>query len=121
MKREKGSKVTDENDKKLKSLLEKVSNRLNGAAREEALFNCLLIPNDDVKLEVVDCLYFVPIEQIDTEEMESMIKLMQPENIGAGKTELVLSTIYNILSNLISDNSQKTQAVTTLFKTKFSQ
>lgn len=45
---------------------------------------------------------------------------MSPQNIGAGKTELVLSVIFNILSNLISDNSQKTSVTTTLFKTKFS-
>ena len=45
---------------------------------------------------------------------------MSPQNIGAGKTELVLSVIFNILSNLISDTSYKTIETTTLFKTKFS-
>ena len=45
---------------------------------------------------------------------------MSPQNIGAGKTELVLSVIFNILSNLISENSAKAFETTNLFKTKFS-
>ena len=49
---------------------------MNAAGRETALFNCLEIPSDDVKLAVVDCLYFVPIEQIDNEEMDSLIKTL---------------------------------------------
>ena len=78
------------------------------------------IPNDDVKLACVECLYYVPIDEIDAEEIDALLKLMSPQNIGAGKTELVLSVIFNILSNLISDNSAKTIETTTLFKTKFS-
>lgn len=90
------------------------------AKRETALFKCLEIPNDDVRLVVVNCLYYVPLEQIAAEEIDQLLKLMTPQNIGAGKTELVLSVIFNILSNLISDNSSQSHATTTLFKTKFS-
>ena len=104
----------------MKNLYESVCSRLNAAERERALFYCLEIPNDDVRLACVECLYYVPIEEIDAEEIDSLLKLMSPQNIGAGKTELVLSVIFNILSNLISDNSQKTSDTTTLFKTKFS-
>ena len=74
-----------------------------------------------MKLAVVNCLYFVPIEQIDAEEMESLLKSLGPQNVGTGKTELVLAVIFNILSNIISDNSQKASDTTNLFKNKYSQ
>lgn len=40
----------------------KVCEKLDEASREAALFNCLRIPDDGVKLAVVQCLYYVPIE-----------------------------------------------------------
>ena len=112
----------DENQRRLKQSYQQVCSRLNEADREQALFKCLEIPNDDVRLAVVHCLYYVPIEEIDAEEIDQLLKLMSPQNIGAGKTELVLAVIFNILSNLLSDNSNniKTSETTTLFKTKFS-
>ncbi len=38
----------------------------------------LEIPNDDVRLAVVNCLYFVPIEELDSEEIDQLLKLMSP-------------------------------------------
>ena len=105
---------------------------MDNAHREEALFNCLTIPNDDVKLAVVDCLYYVPITQIEADEMDMLLKMISPQNVGAGKTELVLSVIFSILSNLISCHNAKSlgyaskteqnKAIETskLFKSKFS-
>lgn len=46
---------------KLMKEYEKVCDRMDLANREAALFNCLKIPNDDVKLAVVSCLIYVPI------------------------------------------------------------
>ena len=60
----------DETQRKLKSLYQQVCSRLNEADREQALFKCLEIPNDDVRLAVVHCLYYVPIEEIDAEEID---------------------------------------------------
>lgn len=53
--------------------------------------------------------------------MESLLKSLGPQNVGTGKTELVLAVIFNILSNIISDNSQKASDTTNLFKNKYSQ
>ena len=118
----KAEKATQQNPKQLKimKLYELTCARLNASHREDALFRVLDVPNDEVKLAVVHCLYYVPIEEIDAQEIDQMLKLMSPQNIGAGKTELVLSVIFNILSNLISDTSKKALETTTLFKTKFS-
>ena len=60
----------DENQRRLKQSYQQVCSRLNEADREQALFKCLEIPNDDVRLSVVHCLYYVPIEEIDAEEID---------------------------------------------------
>lgn len=67
--------------------------------REECLFNCLRIPDDEVRLAVVKCLFVVPITQFSPVELEKITQIMSKcKNISAGKTELVLSTIYWILA-----------------------
>jgi len=105
---------------KIKALFKLTCSRLDEAHREDALLKALDVPNDNVRLAVVHCLYYVPIDELQAPEIDNLVKLLQPQNVGAGKTELVLSVIFNILSNLISDPSKKALATTTLFKTKFS-
>jgi hypothetical protein len=46
-----------------------VSGRLNDCNREAALFECLEVPNDEVKLAVVECLNNVPLEEFDNDEI----------------------------------------------------
>ena len=77
---------------------------MNDANREVALFNCLEIPNDDVKLTVVECLNNVPLSEFEQEEIGSIIRVLSTyKNIGAGKTEFVLSKIFWILTKLTKD------------------
>jgi len=49
---------------------DQISDVLNECAREEALFNCLMIPNDTISLEVVKCFFFVPMSDLDLDEIE---------------------------------------------------
>lgn len=112
-----------ENNRRLMELCDNVSASLNEYDREEGLFNVLEIPNDDVRLAVVNCLYYVPIDEIDSLEIGLILDLLelQSQNVGVGKTELVLAVIFNILSNLTSDTQKKNVEVTILFRSKFSQ
>ena len=72
--------------------------------RETALFYCLQVPNDDVKLAVVECLNNVPLSEYDNEEISTLIRLLSTyKNIGAGQTELVLSKIFWIISKLTKE------------------
>lgn len=74
-----------------------ISEFLNDNGREEALFKSLAIPNDDVKLAVVKCLFVVPLDELDIEEISQIVKIVEDCNdISSGKTELVLSTVYSI-------------------------
>ena len=84
----------------LNPIFAQIADVLDGeCGREECLFDCLRIPDDEVRLAVVKCLFVVPITQFDTAELEKITQIMSKcKNISAGKTELVLSTIYWILA-----------------------
>lgn len=53
-----------------------VCDALDHASRETALFNCLEVPNDHVRLEVVKCLYNVPLSQYSIDEEAQLIKMI---------------------------------------------
>lgn len=89
---------------------------LNGNSREDALFNCLEIQNDNVRLEVVKCLFNVPLKDFDIDEIAQLIKMMGTQNIGAGNTEIVLSYIYWILTKFVGDRDQDAGKI---FRSKF--
>jgi len=62
------------------------------------------VPNDEVKLAVVECLNNVPLSEFDSEEIATIIRLLGSyKNIGAGKTEYVLSKIFWMLTKLAND------------------
>lgn len=89
-------------ENQVNTLFNAIAQSLNNNNRETALFNCLAIPDDDVRLAVVKCLYVVPVDQFDSDEISQICKIIVScVNIGAGKTELVLSTIYWILTKFV--------------------
>lgn len=89
------------------SIFEDVTKELNRANREQALFNCLEVPNDEVKLAVVECLNNVPLSEFDNEEIATIIRLLGSyKNIGAGKTEYVLAKIFWILTKLTKEKEE---------------
>jgi hypothetical protein len=49
------------NENKDNNLFRAISDTLNEIDREAALFKCLTVPDDDVKLAVVQCLFVVPL------------------------------------------------------------
>jgi len=94
----------DDNDE---SVFELVSRALNESSRETALFNCIEVPNDDLKLSVVECLYNVSLAEFDSEELTQIVKVLSScKNIGAGKTELVLAKLFWILAKLTKEEEE---------------
>jgi uncharacterized protein Smg (DUF494 family) len=87
---------------KLNSLFDATSASLNDNRREAALFNCLSIPDDNVRLAVVECLLMVPLDEFDLDEIKVITKVVSGcNNIGAGRTEVVVSVIYWILTKMV--------------------
>lgn len=107
---------------KINKCFERISRALNEDRREEALFNCLVIPDDCVRLAVVRCLHVVPLEEFDADEIQSIIRVLSGcTNIAAGDTELVLSTIFWICCNFVDINLDEEDSLKTknIFETKF--
>jgi hypothetical protein len=89
---------------------------LNESEREKALFLCLQVPNDTVRLEIVKCLLNVPLDEFDVDEIAEIVNIMKTTNIGVGNTEIVLSYIFWIITNLVKDQETTSGHV---FRTKF--
>lgn len=75
--------------------------------REQLLFNCLNMPDDKVRNAVVKCLSVVPLDQLDEQEIECLVKtISECNNISAGETELVLANIYQICFKFLDKDVQ---------------
>ena len=107
---------------KKNTLFKTISDALDGGHREEALFNCLEIPNDDVRLAVVKCLFVIPIQDFQMPEISHLTKVMSNcNNIGAGKTEHVLSTIYWICTKFVCGDTEALEGSPRIFQQKFGE
>lgn len=63
---------------------------MNKCNREQILFDSLKYKNDDVKLAICLCLDTVPVDEIDSEELTLLLKVLETYKvIGTGKTEEV--------------------------------
>ena len=97
----------------MKQLYAKFSDTLNQKDRETLLFNCLEVPSDDVKLAVAKCLDKIKISEIDTDEISHLVRLVGAQkNLGAGKTEEVLSLIFLILTKVMKERSSTSREFT---------
>ena len=62
-------------------------------------------------------MFNVPLNELDVEEIGKLLRIMEAQNIGAGKTEIVLSTIFWILTKMLKDTESDASRN---FKSKFS-
>jgi hypothetical protein len=90
-------------EKFLLKTFEQVCKELNTKNREDKFFECLKIRNDEVRLIVMEALYNVNLDEFDIEEIDKLCKNLQVQNISAGNTEFILSTIFWILTKLIKE------------------
>ncbi|KRX00764.1 hypothetical protein PPERSA_03024 [Pseudocohnilembus persalinus] len=94
-------------DKNLENI-QKVSQLLNDSGRESYLFNCLMVPSDKVRLQIVSCLMAVEINQWDSQEISQILQICtQYKNLGAGETEKVLSNIFMIVARFLKCTKNK--------------
>ena len=57
-------------------LFDEISDSLNKNRREESLFKCITIPDDDVRLAVVQCLFVVPLDEFEQDEINQITKVL---------------------------------------------
>ena len=88
-------------------------------SRENALFQCLKVPDDPVKVTTVECLFTINIDELDTNEISQIVSAMaQIPDISVGEAEIVLSTIYWIQTKFVQGDIEKADSVK-IFQTKF--
>lgn len=94
-----------------------VAANLNNNGRDEALFLALATPNDDVRLAVVRCLLTIKVSELDSREVGKLATLLGTyKNLGAGKTESVISNIMMILSKIVlGDSTDAKEDFVTIF------
>lgn len=104
-----GEKEDDDEEVTIHQKYAEYSEFLNRFNRETLLFNCLEVPSDDVKLAVAQCLDKIKISEIDTDETSHLVRVIGGQkNLGAGKTEEVLSLIFLILTKVIRQRETST-------------
>lgn len=97
---------TEPGSLEIKEICVSISKTLNANHREDALFNCLEIPSDFVRIAVVKCLDKIPVEEIDIEETGQIVRILGSyKNLGVGKTEEVLSQIFLLLSKILENST----------------
>ena len=74
------------------------------------------MPSGSVKLEVVRCLFHVPLSEFDIDEIRKITMILSTQNIGVGNTEIVLSYIFWILTKLVNDRDSEAGRT---FRSKF--
>jgi hypothetical protein len=75
----------------------------------------LATPNDDVRLAIVQCLLTIKVSELDSKEVAKLVTLLGSyKNLGAGKTEQVISNIMMILTKIVvgGDSAAKLDFVT---------
>lgn len=101
------------------TIMEDVSKALNENQRESYLFECLEVPNDDVKLSVVECLNKVPMNELETDEIGHLVRMLGSyKNLGAGRTEEVLAKIFWILIKLAKAREEEPGKI---FRSKYAE
>ena len=75
-----------------------LSNKLDAAGREQVLFSALEVPDDDLKVTVMECLLEVPISNLQAQEVTNIVSIAADcDNLTVGRTEEILGHVFNIL------------------------
>jgi hypothetical protein len=72
----------------------------------EYLGNCLKVKSDKLRKIAVKCIYYYDHTHIKTEVIDQIIHIISNYNsVTQGETEIILSTIYIILTNILASSS----------------
>ena len=72
------------------------------------LFSALDVPDDDLKVLVMECLLEVPISNLQQEEVQNIVNIVaQGDNLSVGRTEEILGHTFSILRKLALDDGEE--------------
>jgi hypothetical protein len=82
----------------VQQICQQISKDLNDLDRDNTLTKCLVIPSDEVRKAAVECLYYVNVNELDENEIRSLYSQIQNVNLVAGDIEIIVATIFIILT-----------------------
>ena len=77
---------------------EDICNEMNNLKRDEALTNCFLLPDENVKLSVAECFYSINVEQLEPEELIAIYKQLTFLSSITGKMQHIVAIIFLIMN-----------------------
>ena len=87
-----------QNNSKIKNICKETCSEMNKLNRDDALSNILKIPNENVKLSVVRCFYFMNVEELEPEELSMIYKQLTFISSINGKNFTIVAIIYLIMN-----------------------
>ena len=87
-----------QNNSKIKNICKETCSEMNKLNRDNALSNILKIPNENVKLSVVRCFYFMNVEELEPEELSIIYKQLTFISSINGKNFTIVAIIYLIMN-----------------------
>lgn len=97
------SQIASPIQKKCKDICQEMDN----LKRDAALTNCLLLPNEDVKLSTVECLFSIEVEQLEPEELASIYKQLSFLASINGKMIKIVAIIFILMNKWFLFHLQK--------------
>ena len=83
-------------------------NKLDAAGREQALFAALEVPDDELKVLVMQCLLEVPVSNLQAEEVQNIVNIIANcDNLTVGRTEEIIGYTFTILKKLVLDDGEE--------------
>ena len=83
---------------------EDICNEMNNLKRDEALTNCFLLPDENVKLSVAECFYSINVEQLEPEELIAIYKQLTFLSSITGKMQHIVAIIFLIMNKWFLHN-----------------
>ena len=83
-------------------------NKLDAAGREQVLFKAFEVPDDDLKVVVMECLLEVPVSNLQAEEVQNIVQIIANcDNLTVGSTEVIIGNAFQILRKMVLDDGDE--------------
>jgi hypothetical protein len=72
------------------------------------LFKAFEVPDDDLKVVVMECLLEVPVSNLQAEEVQNIVQIIANcDNLTVGSTEVIIGSAFQILRKMVLDDGDE--------------
>ena len=71
-------------------------------------FKAFEVPDDDLKVVVMECLLEVPVSNLQAEEVQNIVQIIANcDNLTVGSTEVIIGSAFQILRKMVLDDGDE--------------